>query len=52
MTSLGTGTSLTAGLPPGAYAIRVTAINACGASAASNQITFTQTNLATIPASR
>lgn len=50
MTSLGTGTSLTARLEPGIYAIRVTAINACGASAASNQITFTQPNLVTGPA--
>ena len=50
MTSLGTGTSLTASLEPGIDAIRVTAINACGASAASNQITFTQPNLVTGPA--
>ena len=40
-TSLGPGTSLTAALKPGVYTIRVTALNACGASAASNQITFT-----------
>jgi predicted phage tail protein len=41
MISPGTGTSLTAGLLPATYAIRVTAINACGAGAASNQIVFT-----------
>jgi hypothetical protein len=47
ITSRGTGTSLTAGLEPGMYMIRVTAINACGASEASNQITFTRPDLAT-----
>jgi Kelch motif len=50
MTSLGTGTSLTARLEPGTYAIRVTAINTCGASAASNQYTFTQPNVVRGPA--
>ena len=38
MTSLGSGTSLTARLEPGTYTLRVTAINACGASAASNEV--------------
>lgn len=46
MTSLGTGTSLTAHLQAGTYTIRVTAINACGESAASNPITFAQPQLA------
>ena len=40
-TTLGAGTSLTADLEPGTYSIRVTAINACGASAASNAFSFT-----------
>ena len=44
MTSRGTGTSLTTRLEPGTYSIRVTAFNACGASAASNEYTFTQPN--------
>jgi hypothetical protein len=47
MISQGSGTSVTAALEPGIYAIRVTAINACGASAASNQIAFTLPNLIT-----
>ena len=38
--SRGAGTSLTARLAPGLYAIRVTAMSACGVSAASNPITF------------
>jgi hypothetical protein len=42
MSSVGTSTSLTAALKPGAYTIRVTAINTCGVSLASNSITFTQ----------
>jgi hypothetical protein len=41
------GTSLTASLTPGVYAVRVTAITACGAGAASNQTTFPLTELAT-----
>jgi hypothetical protein len=49
MGSRGTGTSLTASRMPGGYAIRVTAINACGISAASNQITFTQPDLPASP---
>jgi hypothetical protein len=52
MTSLGTGTSLTARLEPGMYLIRVTPINACGAGAASNQITFNQPNLVPEPTKR
>jgi hypothetical protein len=44
------GTSLTARLKPGVYAICVTAINACGAGAASNQIMFTQPEPMTGPA--
>ena len=50
MTSRGTGTSLTARLESGTYTIRVTAFNACGASAPSNQFTFTQPNVMTGPA--
>ncbi len=42
--SLGSSTSLTAALKPGVYTIRVTAMNACGVSVASNAITFTQPN--------
>ena len=45
ITTLGTGTSLTARLEPGTYTIRVTAINACGASLASNSIAFTPPNV-------
>jgi hypothetical protein len=48
-TSLGNGTSLTARLRPGTYAIRVTAINTCGASGPSNQIGFTEPDLASGP---
>jgi hypothetical protein len=43
------GTNLTASLKPGVYAVRVTAINARGAGAASNQMTFTQPELAAAP---
>jgi hypothetical protein len=46
MTSVGGGTSLTARLEPGTYSLRVTALNACGMSGASNQIVFTTARLA------
>jgi hypothetical protein len=46
MTSVGGGTSLTARLEPGTYSLRVTALNACGMSGASNQIVFTKARLA------
>jgi hypothetical protein len=42
MTSDGTSTSVTATVTPGEYTARVTAINSCGDSAASNSITFTR----------
>jgi hypothetical protein len=42
ITSDGPGTSATAALEPGEYTIRVTAVNACGESAASNAMTFTR----------
>ena len=44
LTSPGSGTSLTEVLGPGEYSVRVTAVNGCGTSAASNVITFTRPN--------
>ena len=39
-TNVGSATSLSASAPPGRYFTRVRAVNACGASPASNEITF------------